>query len=296
MTETEARVDPLTGRPVWVTGGRQSRPNRPVVAECPFCVGGLEAPQAYDVRSFVNRWPAMPDDRCEVVLYSPDHDADVWLRGGGAAAKVVQLWADRTEAIGRRDDIAYVLPFENRGVEVGATIPHPHGQIYAFDDVPPAALGELDRVASGDCCPLCQPVWDGAGLQVGGEPGGSVAAWAHPAPSWPFELLLATIAHVPDLVAARDHGLVPAVADAIADAVRRLDGLFDAPMPYMLWVHQRPTDGGHWPGAHLHIHLAPYFRAPGLPRFVAAGELGSGVYFNPIAPEDAAERLRAVRV
>jgi UDPglucose--hexose-1-phosphate uridylyltransferase len=63
-------------------------------------------------------------------------------------------------------------------------------------------------------------------------------------------------------------------------------------MPYMLWFHQRPTDGDRWAGAHVHAHMAPLYRAPGTPRFVAAGELGSGVYFNPIEPERAADALR----
>ena len=82
------------------------------------------------------------------------------------------------------------------------------------------------------------------------------------------------------------------LADVLVDVVGRLDRLFDGPMPYMLWFHQRPTDGRHWPGAHLHVHLAPLLRAPGTPRFVASGELGSGVFFNPVRPEDAAARLR----
>jgi UDPglucose--hexose-1-phosphate uridylyltransferase len=61
----------------------------------------------------------------------------------------------------------------------------------------------------------------------------------------------------------------------------------------MLWIHQRPCDGGEWPAAHVHVHVAPLLRAPGTPRFVAAGELGSGVWFNPVVPGDAAAALRA---
>ena len=80
----------------------------------------------------------MPDDRCEVVLYTPSHDATFASLGVEGARDVVDLWADRSAALGARDDVAYVLVFENRGAEVGATIAHPHGQIYAFDLVPPA--------------------------------------------------------------------------------------------------------------------------------------------------------------
>ena len=136
------RLDPLTRRPTVIVGSRQGRPNLPA-AGCPFCPGGLEAPEPYDVRWFPNRWPAMPDGRCEMVLYTPDHDAEFWTLGRAGARKVVDLWAERTAALGARDDVDYVLVFENRGPEVGATIPHPHGQIYAYPEVPPEPLREL---------------------------------------------------------------------------------------------------------------------------------------------------------
>ena len=131
----ETRVDPVLGTVVHVVGGRQARPNQPS-AGCPFCVGGLEAPVDYDVRSFPNRWPAMDDERCEVVLYTPTHDASFSSLELDEARKVIDLWADRTAQLGERGDVEYVLVFENRGHEVGATIAHPHGQIYAYDHVP----------------------------------------------------------------------------------------------------------------------------------------------------------------
>ncbi len=80
MAGHEVRLDPVLGAIVHVVGDRQSRPNLPV-SGCPFCVGGLEAPDSYDVKSFANRWPAMPGDRCEVVLYTSDHDATFWSLG-----------------------------------------------------------------------------------------------------------------------------------------------------------------------------------------------------------------------
>src|SRR5688500_1025465 len=123
------RVDPLTGASVVVAGERQARPNRPT-DDCPFCPGGLEAPEDYRVRAFVNRWPSFPADRCEIVLYTPAHDATFASLGVADATAVVDLWAGRSAALGSRADVEYVLVFENRGEEVGATIPHPHGQIY----------------------------------------------------------------------------------------------------------------------------------------------------------------------
>jgi UDPglucose--hexose-1-phosphate uridylyltransferase len=282
----DLRTDPISGTSSVITGSRQARPNLPATG-CPFCVGGLEAPDPYDVRWFTNRWPAIPDGRAEVILYTPDHDASFWSLGVDGAAAVVALWSQRTDELGRRDDVAYVLPFENRGPEVGATIAHPHGQLYAFPDVPDAARRELDHGGDGGC-PLCHLEAPGERLVHEG------AGWVTEVPvaaQWPFELLLRPTDHVVDLPAAGPAGH-RGLGAALVDGLARLDRLFDAPMPYMLWVHQRPTDGGSWPAAHLHVHVAPLLRSAGTPRFVAAGELGSGMYFNPVAPEDAAARLR----
>ena len=96
---------------------------------------------------------------------------------------------------------------------------------------------------------------------------------------------------VPDLPSLDDSGRA-GLAALLVDLVGRLDRLFGAAMPFMLWFHQRPFDGGSWPDARLHVHVAPLLRARGTPRFVAAGELGSGVWFNPVDPVDAASALR----
>ena len=281
---SDRRTDPLTGATVVVAGHRQGRPTLPR-AGCPFCPGGLEAPDPYRVRWFVNRWPPMPEERCEIVLYTPEHDASFASLGVEGAAEVVGLWADRTAALGRRGDVAYVLVFENRGPEVGATIAHPHGQIYAFDHVPPAPAAELAQ-ATGTCV-LCPGEPDGD--RVVSRSGGwrAEVPWAA---AWPFELLLSPSEHLPDLPSAREGARD--LAAVLVDALSRLDQLFAASAPYMLWFHQRPTGGGAWPGAHLHAHVAPLWRAPGVVRHVAAGELGSGVFFNPVVPEEAAARLR----
>lgn len=278
-----SRTDPLTGEQVRIVAGRQDRPNQPPTDQCPFCVGGLEAPEPYAVRAFPNRWPPMPDERCEIVLYTPDHDATLWSLGVGGARKVVDLWAKRTAALGARDEVAYVLVFENRGPEVGATIAHPHGQIYGYEAVPPVPAVELDT----ETCPLCDEV--PSPLLVAEADGWR--AWVPWAATWPYALTVATVDHVPDLPALDDSGR-DGLAALLVDVLARLDRLFDAPMPYMLWFHQRPTDGGSWPRAHLHLHVAPWYRSPGTPRFVAAAEVGAGIAFNPVDPEHAADALR----
>src|ERR671918_554908 len=249
----EQRIDELTGALVVIASGRQQRPHRPASA-CPFCVGGLEAPEPYDVKAFVNRWPTFPDGR--------------------------------TAALGARDDVAYVLVFENRGEEVGATVPHPHGQIYAYDEVPSAPLAELRHAARGDC-PLCAS--HDRALDVAAS--ADWRAWVPAASAYPYGMLLAPDVHRPDLPAL-DGPQRDGLADLLIDALARLDRLFDTPLPYMLWIHQRPTDGGLWPEAHLHLHIVSPMRSPGVQRYVAGGELGSGLLVNPVVPEDAAAALR----
>lgn len=278
-TGADLRTDALTGVRTFVVDSRQDRPNLPA-AGCPFCPGGLESPEDYDVRWFRNRWPAMPDDRCEVVLYTPQHDATFWSLGVEGARNVIDLWAERTAALGARPDVEYVLVFENRGAAVGATIAHPHGQIYAFEFVPElprrALLGGTQLGEPGDRLVAESPGW---------------RAWVPDASIFPYALRLAPDDLVPDLPSLGDAGR-DTLAALLIDVLHRLDRLFDAETPYMLWIHQRPFDGRDWPNARLHVEIVTPWRAPGVPRYVAAGELGSGVYFNPVAPDAAAQSLR----
>lgn len=278
------RIDPLTGVHARIVPSRQGRPNLPE-GSCPFCPGGLEAPDPYEVLAFANRWPPMSEDRAEIILYAPDHDAHLGTLDAEQGRRLVDLWAERSIALGGRADVDYVLIFENRGAEVGATIAHPHGQLYAFEDVPPAARVELAAPAARASFELRQHrervVVDGTHW----------SAWVPEAAGWPYELLVVPHRHVGDLPSL-DPDERQGLADTLSDLVRRLDQLFDAPMPYMLWIHQRPFDGGEWPDARVHVHIAALLRAPATRRFVAAGELGSGVLFNPIDPITAAAALR----
>ncbi len=276
------RVDPHGGPVVHVVGTRQGRPNLPV-AGCPFCPGGLEAPEPYDVRWFPNRWPAMPGERCEVVLYTSEHDATFWSLGRAGVRRVVDLWAERTAALGRRDDVAHVLVFENRGAEVGATIAHPHGQIYAYDHVP---ARPARRLAAGWRPEPATPERAVAAT-------GSWSARVPWAPMFPVALSLAPDRPVPDLPSLDDAGRDD-LADLLVDVLARLDRLFGRPLPYMLWVNQRPTDGAPWEGAWCNVEIVSPWRAAGTQRFIAAAEVACDEYFNPVVPEDLAERLRAL--
>ncbi len=282
----DRRIDPLTGITTYIVGSRQNRPNLPV-AGCPFCIGGLEAPEPYELKAFPNRWPALGRGRAEVVLYSPIHDASLSTLGHPAVRKVIDLWAERTSALNAEPGVGYTLVFENRGTEIGATIPHPHGQIYAFDHVPELVGhqlrdGRLDRP---------DDTTDPASRTVASV--GDWTAWVPFASPFPYAIRIASGSHVADLASLdgerRDH-----LATLLIDVLSRLDRLFDAPTPYMMWIHQRPADAAAWPDAEMHIEIVTPWRAAHVARYIAAGEVASGEYFNTVVPEQAAATLRTV--
>lgn len=278
--QDDVRVDPYLGTVVHVVGTRQARPNLPSTG-CPFCPGGREAPEPYDVRWFSNRWPAMSGERCEVVLYTSQHDATFASLGVEGARKVIDLWAQRTETLGARPDVDFVLVFENRGPEVGATIAHPHGQIYAYDHVPERPGLLLDAKWSPDLHP---------GERLVTETDGWIAS-VPVASTYPIALSLAPRLQVPDVVSLDSHGR-DELATILIDVLGRLDRLYGRPLPYMMWLNQRPTDDGDWPQAWFNIEIVSPWRSAGVPRFIAAAEVACGEFFNPVIPEVLAERLR----
>ena len=309
----ELRFDPLTRAWVNIVGSRQTRPNLPS-SECPFCVGGLEAPEPYDVRWFPNRWPAYAPDApidfaaveaagtvsvpavgaCEVVLFSPDHDESLSTLPVAQVRKVVDLWASRTTELLARPEIEYVLVFENRGREVGATIDHPHGQIYGYPFVPPEPAHE-GEVARAHGCVLCAEV---EGELASGErivaTIGDWVAWVPYASTYAYGLRIAPRAHLASIPALDDTGR-DELAALLVDALGRYDRLWPAPdrnyrFPYLLWFHQAPASGGdEW---HLHAHVAPPLRAANVQRYIASAERGGGTLSNPVVPEAAAQALR----
>jgi len=311
----ELRFDALTREWVNVVGHRQSRPNLPEDS-CPFCIGGTEAPEAYDVHWFHNRWSAFAAGpaldvagaaehadclpavgACEVVLFSPEHDESLATLPVGQVRRVIDLWAARSEALLARPEIEYVLVFENRGREVGATIDHPHGQIYGYPFVPPVPARE-GNVARAHGCTLCaevaREIADGTRIVARA---GDWVAWVPYASGYGYGMRFAPRAHVGSF-SELDDRLRDGLATLLRDALGRYDRLWPPAnetdrFPYLLWFHQAPATGGdEW---HLHAHTAPPLRGPGVQRYVASGELGSGVLSNPVVPEAAAQALRDAR-
>ena len=276
----DLRTDELTGVQTFVVDSRQDRPNLPD-AGCPFCPGGLEAPEDYDVRWFRNRWPAMPDERCEVVLYTPQHDATFWSLGLAGARKV-----DRPLGGAKR----------RRSARAPTSTTSSSSRTAAQRSAPRSRI-RTDRSTRSTSCPSSRTASSAAARSSASRATGSSPNRPAGAPGSPRRRSSRTPSRlvpddpVPDLPSLGDAGR-DGLAALLVDVLERFDRLFDAETPYMLWIHQRPFDGGDWPDARLHVEIVTPWRAPGVPRYVAAGELGSGVYFNPVAPEAAAQSLR----
>lgn len=273
------RLDPHSGARVHIVAARQHRPNLPS-SECPFCIGGLESPEPYDVKSFVNRWPALQTGACEVVLYSSQHDATFASLGSIGIRKVIDLWAERTTQLQQQSDVDYVLIFENRGAEVGATISHPHGQIYAFDHVPRRQHSILQSKWKPDPQPADR-------LVINDD---HFATYAQYAAIHPVSLVVAPHQQV-SLLSQLSDELRDELASILHKTFVALDQLFDAPLPYMMWITQASAKT-QYENAWLNIEIVSPWRAKGVQRYIAAAEVSTEEYFNPVDPADIAQRLR----
>ena len=278
----ETRIDPHLGTVVHIVADRQGRPNLPVDG-CPFCPGGLEAPEHYEVRAFQNRWPALDGGACEVILYSPDHDATLASLPDEHIARIVDLWCERTSDLRTLPGGEHVVVFENRGAEIGATISHPHGQIYAFDHVPDRPARMLRAAWTPEVDPGDRFVADASGWRT----------WCDAAPVFPVSLRIAPAERRPDLPSL-DAGERRGLARTLSQIFGALDRLYGEPLPYMMWINQAPRSAADWPAPWLNIEIVSPWRAPRLPRYIAGVEVATGEYFVPVDPADIAARLRAL--
>jgi UDPglucose--hexose-1-phosphate uridylyltransferase len=270
----------------------------------------------YDVAVFENRFPTLHTGAhdppslevetrpargaCEVVVFTRDPNTSLGALPLWNVELVVSVWADRTRELGARDDVAYVFPFENRGVEVGVTLNHPHGQIYAYPFVPPIAARELAEqkrwyAAKGEGLVealVRDELVDGRRVLYAGP---HAAAFVPTFARYAYEVWIAPIraaqsfAHLtPDEVT--DY------ARALKTVLQKLDGLWSKPMPYIMVFHQAPSDGAAHPEAHLHCEIYPALRMPTRLKYLAGSEIGAGVFTADTLPEEKAAELRAVAV
>ncbi|MFI9078458.1 galactose-1-phosphate uridylyltransferase [Streptomyces sioyaensis] len=312
-TAAEIREDRLLGDRVAIASHRQARTYHPPADECPLCPSRegrhSEIPaDDYDVAVFENRFPSFAGDRgrCEVVCFTSDHDASFADLTEEQAALVLGAWTDRTAELSQLPGVEQVFCFENRGEEIGVTLGHPHGQIYAYPFVTPRTermLGSLaaHRTATGGGN-LFDEVVDGEladGRRIVLE-GAHWVAFVPYAAHWPYEVHLYPKRRVPDLLAL-DEAARTEFPQVYLEVLRRFDRIFDggkgertARTPYIAAWHQAPLRAAHRGEFALHLELFTIRRTSGKLKFLAGSESGMNVFINDVPPEAAAERLREV--
>ena len=321
----ESRFDPLLGEWVTVAGHRQVRPYQPGPDVCPLCPSTgtrhseIPAPD-YEVAVFENRFPSLsgppepPDElvgplphrlrrgggRCEVVAFTPDHDATFASLDSSRVLLILEAWTDRTASLFALPGVEQVYVFENAGAEIGVTLSHPHGQIYAFPYLAPKLGRVLERGAEHRARTGRNLHDDVLAAELAGGRGSRVVlqnpewvAFVPFAARWPYEAHLYPRRRVPDFTAL-DDAQRAAFPGAYLDLLRRFQRLFGAgepPVPYVAAWHQAP------PGAPqavaLHAEVFTVRRAPGKLKYLAGTESGMGAFMNDVTPEQAADRLRA---
>jgi UDPglucose--hexose-1-phosphate uridylyltransferase len=319
----QLRWDPTLREWVAYATHRQDRTFLPPAEYCPLDPtkpGGFptEVPrESYDIVVFENRWPSFAPDApepeeggspltptapgrgiCEVVLYSDDHYATLAGMSETRIRNLVEVWADRYGELGSVDFVEYVFIFENKGEAIGVTLHHPHGQIYAYPFIPPRPKKELEAATEYrsknehrclHCDLLSQEHEDGRRLVAKGE---------H------FTAFVPFYAHFPYEAHVYARRCAPSIVDLsgeerrdLARVLKRLlvgyDRLFGFSLPYMMVMHQAPTDGGNYEGvAHFHIEFYPPNRTADKLKYLAGSETGAGAYVMDALPEQTAGRLR----
>jgi UDPglucose--hexose-1-phosphate uridylyltransferase len=329
----ERRQNLLTGDWILVSPHRLSRPwlgatdapqTAPAMAHDPDCylcpgnarVGGVRNPDYSGVYVFDNDFAALLPDTspaaaadpvlvsepesgvCRVICYTPDHSLTMAQMGQAQIRGVIDVWAAQFCELAARPDIGAVTIFENRGAMMGASNPHPHGQIWATHSVPNELAREDERQQTWMCehgepllsSYLARELADGSRIVSENETFVAlVPFWA----AWPFETLI-----LPRWPVSGLDGLTTQEFDDLAGVLHRVtrayDALFGVPFPYSMGLHQRPcrlTDESHFT---LHVHFyPPLLRSASVRKFMVGFEM-LAMPQRDMTPEEAAERLRAV--
>ena len=329
------RRDPLTGEWVPMASHRMARTHMPPREMCPLCPtapGGdpTEIPaDDYDVVVFENRFPALdvrdagspsavdgqavwPEraaaGRCEVVCFTSEHEASFADLTPTRVRTVVEAWADRTRELARLPDVESVFCFENRGEEIGVTLAHPHGQIYAYPYVPPRSAQHLERAGSHHAETGRDLLGDLLRAELAADrrivlAGEHWTAFVPAAARWPVEVHLVPHRHVLDL-AALEEAEQAELSVLYPTLLRRLDRFFvddqgrPIRLPYIAGWFAAP--GGAARGLHpfalprLHLQVFSVMRAPGKLKYLAGSESAQGAWVSDTTPERIADRLRAL--
>ncbi|MFF1509190.1 galactose-1-phosphate uridylyltransferase [Streptomyces sp. NPDC058326] len=308
VSRSEIRHDALTGDPVAIASHRQARTYHPPADACPLCPArdGRESEipeESYEVAVFENRFPSLSGGvgRCEVVCFTDDHTASFADLPEERVALVLDAWTDRTAALSTLPGVEQVYCFENRGAEIGVTLPHAHGQIYAFPYVAPrtaAMRRRIDEHRAETGRNLFDDVVERErteGERVVLETEHWIAFVPYAA-HWPYEVHLHPKRRVPDLLAL-DGAARTECAQVYLELLRRFDRIFgpdESPTPYIAAWHQAPFTDARREDFGLHLELFTVRRASGKLKYLAGTESGMGAFMNDVRPEDAARRLREV--
>lgn len=326
-TALHLRRDRLSASWVAVSPARNVRPHSSAPSDrgtlagspaarfgCPLCPGGPELAFGYDAAVFDNRFPSftldpppVPDPAdpryapslgaCEVVMFTERHEGNFATLTPAETARVLAMWRDRTAELGADPRLAFVMPFENRGDAIGATLSHPHGQIYAFGHLPPWIERRVAALADGrartGACVSCAVVADEVASErlLFRDP-----HWAVGVPfaaRWPFEIHVRAVRHGARRLADLTPEELRSLAGALHGVVARLNGLFGFELPNMMVVLEAPAGADDW---HLAVELYPPHRSKHLTKIRASVETATLLFINDTLPEESAARLRAVPV
>ena len=259
------------------------------------CVGA-EAPNVAVATGILRASPARGVAR--VVCYTPRHDLTLAELPLARVVELLQTWQEQQRELGARPEINHVLVFENKGEVVGVSNPHPHCQIYATGFVVKTIeteleagarhLAETGRVLFRDIVEA--ELEDGRRLLADRA---TALAFLPYFARFPYETFVAPKRTVPNIAELTAEELTDFAA-ALLEVLVRYDNLWQTSFPYVLALHQAPTDGKPHPGFHFHAELHPPLRKPGLRKYLAGPEIGAGAFLSDAAPEDKAGELRAV--
>jgi UDPglucose--hexose-1-phosphate uridylyltransferase len=316
------RWHPLRGEWVTYAAFRQNRTFLPPPEYNPLAVTRDEAaptempPGDYEVAVFDNRFPSLSlashdppqlhvptaaaAGHCEVVVFTQDPKASLAGLDIARIELLLKVWADRTARVQGHGGIQYVLPFENRGAEVGVTLHHPHGQIYSYPFVPPVPARMLSQEAAyyeqHQRSMLCDMVRDeiesGARLLYRGE---HAVAFVPVCARYPYEVWVMPSAPCPSFTALSDAQRSD-LARALKTVLLKYEGLWQRPFPYLMAWYQAPTDGKEHPETQLHAQFYPPYRTKERLKYLAGTELGAGMFAMDVLPEEKAAELQAVQV